>query len=89
MCGVVAREGGPGEDPMCELVGGRGLPAVLELAAALRERGIDAVVWQAGRRGGRCTYMTGRGLVRLLVPRRDLTYARWILHDAAVDTWPA
>ena len=74
---------------MCELVHLEALQEAHELSRVLRKRGIDAVVWQPGTRGGRCAYMVGRGLVCLLVPERDLTYARWVMQGASVDAWPA
>ncbi len=85
----VARTGEVSDERICELIGVKALETACELATALRERGIDAVVWQAGSRSGRCTYMTGRGLARVLVPQRELTYARWILNGVEIDARPA
>jgi hypothetical protein len=83
------RPGEAGDERICELIQVKALDVAYELATALRERGIDAIVWQAGSRCGRCTYVTGRGLAHLTVPWRDLTYARWIVHGAEMDAWPA
>ncbi len=74
---------------MRELVRLKGLERVGELTRLLRARGIDAVLWQTGVRGGRCAFVAGRGLIRLMVAEKDLVYARWILSGAGVESWSA
>jgi hypothetical protein len=89
MCAQPAGLGVESEERMCELVRVKSLQRVYDLSGALQARGIDSVVWQPGTRGGRCAYKAGRELVRLMVPERDLTYARWVLRGAGVEAWPA
>ena len=52
---------------------------------ALQARGIETDIW--GGRGGLRNWR-GSGMSRLMVPCKDLVYARWVAHAAGLDTWP-
>jgi len=71
-------------DELCELFRGDDLERLFDVRQALAARGIDAQVWGdwAGRRGVRPHVM------RLMIARRDLVYARWVAWGAGVDAWP-
>ncbi len=71
-------------DELCELLRGDDLERLFDVRQAPRRRGIDAQVWGdwAGRGGARPHVM------RLMVERRDLVYARWVAYAAGVDAWP-
>ncbi len=73
-------------DELCELFRGDDLERLFDVRQALGARGIDAQVWGdwAGRGGAR------PHVVRLMVERRDLVYARarWVAYAAGVDAWP-
>ena len=76
--------GGTCTDELCELFHGDDLEQLFDVRQALAARGIDAQVWGdwAGRGGARPHVM------RLMVERRDLVYARWVAYAAGVDAWP-
>ena len=71
-------------DELCELFRGDDFEQLFDVRQALAARGIDAQVWGdwAGRGGLRPHVM------RLMVERRDLVYARWVAYAAGVDAWP-
>jgi hypothetical protein len=73
---------------MVELARLRGLERLFGLKRALEACGIETGVWHDGTAGiGR--YRGLRQELRLMVSERDVVRARWILHGAGLDTWPA
>ena len=73
---------------MVELVRLRGPERLFGLKRALEACGIEAGVWHAAAAGMR-RYRGLRQELRLMVSERDVVRARWILHGAGLDTWPA
>ena len=71
-------------DELCELFRDDDLERLFDVRQSLAARGIDAQVWGdwAGHGGVRPHVM------RLMVGRRDLVYARWVAYAAGVDAWP-
>ena len=76
--------GEAGTDELCELFRGDDLERLFDVRQSLAARGIDAQVWGdwAGHGGVRPHVM------RLMVGRRDLVYARWVAYAAGIDAWP-
>jgi len=70
-------------DELCELFRGEDIERLFDVRQALAARGVDAQVWGdwPGHRGVRPHVM------RLMVGRRDLVYARWVAYAAGVDAW--
>ena len=76
--------GGTCIDELCELFRGDDLEQLYDVRQALAARGVDAQVW--GDWAGRCGAWPH--VMRLMVARRDLVYARWVANAAGVDLWP-
>ena len=70
---------------ICELHRLGDLKRLYGVELALQARGIETDVW--GERGG-LRSARGSGMSRLMVPCRDLVYARWVAYAAGLDTWP-
>ena len=71
-------------DELCELFRGDDLEQLYDVRQALSARGVDAQVWgDWAVRGSLRPHV-----MRLMVGRRDLVYARWVACAAGVDTWP-
>ena len=70
---------------ICELHRLDDLKLLYGVELALQARGIETDVW--GEPGGLYSGR-GSGKSRLMVPCKDLVYARWVAYAAGLDTWP-
>ena len=70
---------------ICELHRFDDLKLLYGVELALQARGIETDVW--GGPGGVRT-VRNSGKTRLMVPCKDLVYARWVAYAAGLDTWP-
>lgn len=73
-------------DDLCELVRLNNLGRLYGVKHALEAHGISAEIFRDCIGGKR--YAAGSGKPRLMIPQRDLVYARWVAHAAGLDTWP-
>jgi hypothetical protein len=73
------------KDELCELYRADDSELLYRVAKALEARGIGSDfrgrpgIWRAARASGKSA---------LVVPCRDLVYARWVAYAAGVNTWP-
>ena len=73
-------------DPVCEIWRSGDVETIYRVREALQARGLQAEVLGAAGRTPRS--LPSWHELRLMVPERDVVYARWITAQAGVDCWP-